>query len=234
MATPPLSRNCDGVSPLSQNTLRLLPLDLGADREDPMKRFQAAAAMATAAAVVTMLGSPAAEAHGLAQGGVASGFLHPLLGLDHLAMLVAAGAAAALINPLLLGWSLAGALVGGWFGALGIALPAAEVLAALAIAATGAVILLWQRQGQGATGRLWLNSCGVVLASGLAVHAMLHGLEAPQGSGIAGWWLGALASSSAVALGAYWSLRRLPAAAIRPLATGLVLVGVALALVPLA
>ena len=54
----------------------------------------------------------AAMAHDSATGGVLAGATHPLLGFDHLLMLIAVGTAAASISSQLLLWALAGAVVG--------------------------------------------------------------------------------------------------------------------------
>ncbi|WP_255140154.1 HupE/UreJ family protein [Synechococcus sp. Lug-A] len=43
-----------------------------------------------ASALVLLLDQPA-QAHGIAHGGIASGFLHPLLGTDHLLLLIGVG-----------------------------------------------------------------------------------------------------------------------------------------------
>ena len=96
--------------------------------------------VASAALAVIVSGQPAA-AHSIAGGGLASGFLHPLMGSDHLLLLVGVGAASASLSAQLLLWGLAGALAGGVYGALGGGLPAAEVLAALAISAVAALVL---------------------------------------------------------------------------------------------
>ena len=72
--------------------------------------------MAIAALAVVVSGQPAA-AHGISGGGLGSGFLHPLLGSDHLLLLLGVGAAAASLSAQLLLWGLAGAS-GGWLAPL--------------------------------------------------------------------------------------------------------------------
>ncbi|WP_082326002.1 HupE/UreJ family protein [Synechococcus sp. GFB01] len=66
-----------------------------------------------AATVLALLLDQAAQAHGIAQGGVATGFPHPISGVDHLLLLVGVGAAASCISSQLLLWALAGAIGGG-------------------------------------------------------------------------------------------------------------------------
>ena len=106
-----------------------------------MQRFRSPLLALTAGSAV-VLGTHPAFAHGTATGGALGGLTHPLLGLDHLVMLMAAGTAASFISSQLLLWALAGAVLGAVVGFTGVSLASAEVLAALAIPAVGAVILL--------------------------------------------------------------------------------------------
>ena len=176
---------------------------------------------------LSLLTALPAGAHGLASGGLLAGGLHPLLGLDHLLLLVGVGAAATAIDGSLLLFALGGALVGGSFGAFGASLPLAEVLAALAVSAVG--LLVWRRP-QGAEHRPGLALPCSVIAAAVALHALLHGQAA---SGEPGWWLGAGASSLAVVLVSMAVLSRLGTPWHSRLAVGLMLGGGLLALVPL-
>ena len=90
-----------------------------------------------------VLGTHPALAHGTAGGGALSGLTHPLLGLDHLLMLMAVGTAASFIYSQLLLWALGGAVIGAVLGFTGFTVTSAEVLAALAISAVGALILIF-------------------------------------------------------------------------------------------
>jgi STE24 endopeptidase len=62
--------------------------------------------MAIAALAVVVSGQPA-SAHGIASGGLGAGLLHPLLGSDHLLLLLGVGAASASLSAQLLLWGLA-------------------------------------------------------------------------------------------------------------------------------
>jgi urease accessory protein len=138
---------------------------------------------------LSLLSALPAAAHGSADASALGGALHPLLGLDHLLLLVGVGLTASRFGAGVLAFALGGALLGGVFGSLGGHLPAAEVLAALAVSAVGLGLLMAQRSG---TRLPWL---GGLVAGAVAIHATLHGQES---AGTALWWLGALAASIAV------------------------------------
>jgi len=180
-----------------------------------------------AAALALLLDQPA-QAHGIAQGGAAAGFVHPISGVDHLLLLVSVGAAGAVISPQLLLWALVGAIGGGVFGALGGTLPAQEFLAALAITAVAALVLRSLRSQPSPR----LGAYAALVAAAVAVHAMLHGLEAPAGGSAALWWLGALSGSVLVSGGSFLLLRRLPVAWTQGVALVLALGGSVAALGP--
>jgi len=185
---------------------------------------------AAAGLALSLLSTLPAGAHGLASAGLAAGASHPLLGLDHLLLLLGVGGAAALVGPSLLLVSLAAAVVGSLFGAFGGSLPAAEVLAALTVSGIGLVLLACQRSHQ--LGRQGLLT--VVLAVAVAVHAMLHGQEASGSvSELLGWWIGAALASTAVVAATFAVLRQSNPAWGLGLATGLTVGGGLLALAPL-
>ena len=176
----------------------------------------------------SLLSALPAGAHGVADGGLLSGATHPLLGLDHLLLLIGVGAVSSYVGAPMLLFALGGGLVGAVIGSLGGHLPGAEVIAALAVSVLGLLTLQLQRLQQ----RPSLTLVGAPVAAAVAVHALLHGQEAPSGS--IGWWLGALLASTAVVAASYGLLRRLPLRWTMLLATGLSLAGGALALAPLA
>jgi urease accessory protein len=111
---------------------------------------------------------------------------------------------------------------------MGGTLPAQEVLAALAITAVAVLVLRSLRSQQSPQ----LGACAALVAAAVAVHAMLHGLEAPAGGSAALWWLGAFSGSVLVSVGSFLLLRRLPAAWTRGVAVLLALGGGVAALGP--
>jgi len=177
------------------------------------------------AALVATLASPSAQAHGEASGGLLAGVAHPLLGLDHLVMLVAVGTVAAALSTRLLLWALAGALLGAAIGFGGVTVPAAELLASLAIAAVGLVLLAPARLAAVA---------GPLVAGGIAIHAMLHGLEAPRDQGSLLWWTGALLASALVVGVTTVLMQRLPSPLLRRAGAVFVVLGGGLLLLPVA
>lgn len=194
---------------------------------------QTAPLIALAAGAALILASPA-HAHGLAGGGAPGGFMHPLSGLDHLVMLMTVGTAASFLSAQLLLWALAGAAIGAGIGLAGFSLPAAELLAPLAISAVAALTLAAGRLRWSNSPRLLTNISGGVVALGVAIHAMLHGLEAPHDGNTLLWWTGALASSVLLCGGSTLLLKRLPLSWTRRAAIAFLALGGLLALGSLA
>jgi urease accessory protein len=229
---PALSRSCDGGhGPFSQNARRAQPLHprRGPDLSITQTFSARTLALFGGAAALGLLLDQPAQAHGIAHGGIAAGFLHPISGADHLLLLIGVGTAASCISAQLLLWALAGAVGGGVFGAMGGTLPAQEFLAALAISAVAVLVLRCLRSQQSPQ----LGSCAALVASAVAVPAMLHGLEAPADGSAALWWLGAFAGSVLVSGGSFLLLRRLPLAWTRGVALLLALCGGVAALGPI-
>lgn len=145
---------------------------------------------------LSLLSALPASAHGGAGSDLASGLTHPLLGLDHLLLLVGVGTASATLGTTVLLFALAGTVVGALVGSLGGALPGAEVIAALAVSAVGLLVLQRDRLSRVA---------GPLVAAAVAIHAMLHGQEA---SGGASWWLGAALAAVLVVGATHLALSR--------------------------
>ena len=197
-----------------------------------MKRCLSPLVALTAGSAV-VLGTHPALAHGTAAGGALGGLTHPLLGLDHLFMLMAVGTAACFVSSQLLLWALGGAVIGAAFGFSGFAVASAEVMAALAISAVGALTLLAGRFAKTSNATALTTISGVVVAGGISIHAMLHGLEAPKDSSTLLWWSGALISSVLVCGGTYLLLKKLPVSVSRAAAVAFLAIGGLLAFGPL-
>ena len=197
-----------------------------------MKRFLSPlVALTTGSAVI--LGTHPALAHGTAAGGALGGLTHPLLGLDHLFMLMAVGTTASFVSSQLLLWAVGGAVIGAAIGFTGITIASAEVMAALAISAVGALTLLAGRFAKTSNPNALTTISGVIVGAGVSIHAMLHGLEAPRDSSTLLWWSGALLSSVLVCGGTYLLLKKLPVSASKAAAVAFVAIGGFLAFGPL-
>jgi urease accessory protein len=176
---------------------------------------------------LSLLSALPVQAHGAADAGLLAGASHPLLGLDHLLLLLGVGGVAAYVSSGVLLFALGGALVGAVLGSFGGDLPGAEVWAALAVSALGALLLSLQRSQRSPQ----LSLVGSVVAAAVTVHALLHGQEA---SGTLTWWLGAGLVSAAVVGATVLVLRRLHSSWTLALAAALSLTGLVLAVAPLA
>ena len=197
-----------------------------------MKRFLSPLVALTAGSAV-VLGTHPVLAHGTAAAGALGGLTHPLLGLDHLFMLMAAGTAASFISSQLLLWALGGAGVGAAVGFTGFTVASADVLAALAISAVGALILLAGRVAKTSNADILTTISGVVVGGGISIHAVLHGLEAPKDSSTLIWWSGALLSSVLVCGGTYLLQKKLPVTWTKAAAIAFLAIGGLLAFGPL-
>jgi urease accessory protein len=197
-----------------------------------MTRFLSPLVALTAGSVV-ILGTHPALAHSTAAGGALGGLTHPLLGLDHLFMLMAVGTAASFISSQLLLWALGAAVIGAAIGFTGFTVTSAEVIAALAISAVGALTLLAGRFANTSNPNALTTFSGVIVGAGVAIHAMLHGLEAPKDSSTLLWWSGALLSSVLVCGGSHLLLKKLPVSVSKAAAVAFLAIGGFLAFGPL-
>ena len=115
------------------------------------------------------------EASGVADG-FTSGFMHPILGWDHVAAMVAVGLWGAVLGQPAI-WILPVTFplvmaVGGALGVAGITLPGVEIGIALSALVLGAMVLL------AAKPPLWLAA--VVVAAFAIFHGHAHGTELPH------------------------------------------------------
>ena len=121
----------------------------------------------------------------------ASGFAHPLMGLDHLAAMIAVGLWAAMAGGRRIWvWPaafVAAMLAGGFIGHAGIELPQVEPAIALSVAVFGALV---------AAGVSAPVPLGAALVAVFAIfHGHAHGAEAPA-EGCAGYALGFAAATA--------------------------------------
>lgn len=194
-----------------------------------MTSFRPTLIALAAGAALVISGEPSL-AHGLASGGIAGGLTHPLTGLDHLSMLVAVGLCASVVSSRLLLWALGGAAIGAAVGLSGWSLPAAELLAALAVCLVAGLSLWAARGGRPASQTALATISRGAVAAGVALHALLHGLEAPRDGNTLLWWSGALLSSALVCVSTTLLANRLPAPARKSAAVALLAIGGLLAL----
>jgi urease accessory protein len=119
-----------------------------------------------------------AQAHSAAEigGGFVSGLLHPVLGWDHVAAMVAVGLWGAFLGaPALWLLPVVFPLVmafGGALGLAGIPVPSVEIGIALSALVLGAMILMAARPP------LWL--AGIIVATFAVFHGHAHGTELPE------------------------------------------------------
>jgi urease accessory protein len=131
--------------------------------------------LALAALLLAASGPALAHEGGLAAGGFGTGFLHPLLGLDHVAAMVAVGLWGAFLGAPAI-WVLPVAFplvmaLGGALGVMGVPLPAVETgIAASAIVIGVAVALAFRPP-------IWIAA--VIVAFFAIFHGHAHGTEMP-------------------------------------------------------
>lgn len=125
--------------------------------------------------LLTLASSASAHEGTAASGGLISGFLHPILGWDHVAAMLAVGlwgaflgGAALWLLPLIFPLVMA---LGGVLGILGVAIPAVETGIAASAVVLGAMVALALRPP------LWI--AGVLVAAFAIFHGHAHGTELP-------------------------------------------------------
>lgn len=148
--------------------------------------------IAAPAAIGALIASPALAHVGQHQGwGFSSGFLHPLMGGDHLLAMLALGlwagiGHAALARGLLMAFPV-GMVLGAMLALAGMALPGVEWGIGLSGLVLG--VLVW---------REWLlpEGLSVLIAAGFGIcHGYAHGAEIPQAISVIPYTLGFLGST---------------------------------------
>lgn len=133
----------------------------------------------SALAAVLTIGFPVAAHDGRGPGGVGSGLLHPLLGLDHLLAMVAVGVLAVTAGSRRVTWAtpaafVVGMVLGGVVGLMTGGIGVIEVLIAASVMLLGALVVA----GRTGSGPVTL----AVAATVGAVHGHAHGAELPSGA----------------------------------------------------
>lgn len=138
-------------------------------------------AIVSASALLLATASSAAWAHAAASdvaGGFVAGFLHPLLGWDHVVAMVAVGlwgaflgAPAIWVLPIVFPLVMA---VGGVLGILGVPIPAVETGIALSAIVLGAMVMLAARPP--------LLVAALIVGAFAIFHGHAHGTELPNAS----------------------------------------------------
>jgi urease accessory protein len=148
------------------------------------------------AAIVLLPTAASAHTGAGALGGFASGFLHPVLGLDHLLAMLAVGMWGARIGGRSV-WMLPAAFilvmaVGGFLGAMGVPFPFVEAVIAISVFGLGLALALAARPA------------GWVLFSIVAVfavfHGHAHGTELPGYASAATYGVGFVAATGLIHL----------------------------------
>lgn len=143
------------------------------------------------AAALLVSGPALAHTEAGVPGGLVSGFLHPLVGLDHLVAMVAVGLWGAQLGrpgiwvlPICFPTVMA---VGGVFGVVGGHLPATEFVVAASALALGFAVALALRVP------FW--AAGVVVGVFAVFHGYAHGSEMPGASNALAYGLGFVAAT---------------------------------------
>jgi urease accessory protein len=169
-------------------------------------------------------GAWAHPGHG-AHSSFASGFFHPILGLDHVIAMLAVGLWAARLGgaavwalPVVFPFVMA---LGAVLATLGVALPAVEAGIALSGVVLGLIIVMALRAPVGVA---------AAIVGGFALfHGHAHGAELPEGMGLLGYALGFLAGTgllhvAGIGLGALMH-RGLGARAVQGTGAGIAMLG---------
>lgn len=158
--------------------------------------------------------------------GLLSGLAHPVIGLDHLAFIVAMGVAVgiaglSLVVPALF---IVASAIGVALHVRGIALPGAEAMVALSVLIVGGLIAL-SRSMQASAWAALFAAAG--LLHGYAFGESIFGAEA---SPLAAYLAGLVIVQAAIATGVALLARRAGAAAVAPRLAGATIAGIGIAI----
>src|SRR4051812_9739544 len=183
--------------------------------------------------LVAVTGLPA-EAHHMMGGrtpatlmeGFLSGLGHPVIGLDHLAFIVAMGVAAGVagLNLAVLALFIVASAIGVAVHVRGVTLPAAEILVALSVVIAGAMIA----SGRSLQALVW--AALFVLAGLIHGYAFGESIFGAEASPLAAYLLGLVIVQAAVVIAVALVARRSAAAAIQPRLAGAAIAGIGIAI----
>ena len=188
---------------------------------------------ALALTIVVAAASPA-EAHHVMGGrtpstfmdGLLSGLGHPVIGLDHLAFIVAIGIVAG-VSGLSLGLPalfIAASAVGVAVHVRGLALPGAEILVALSVLVAGGMIAL------GRSIQSWIWAALFILAGLVHGYAFGESIYGAETSPLVAYLVGLVIVQAAIATGVALLARRAGSAAIQPRLAGAAIAGIGIAI----
>jgi len=197
-------------------------------------RKHAAVCILALVALMLAAGGGPAEAHHLMGGripstfaeGLLSGLGHPVIGLDHLAFMVAMGVAVGVagLNLAIPALFIVASALGVAAHVRGMTLPGSEILVALSVLGAGAVI---------AFGRAMQTSAWAVL---FAVAGLIHGyafgesIYGAEASPLAAYLIGLAVIQAVLATAVAFFARRFSAAALEPRLAGAAIAGIGLAI----
>ena len=157
--------------------------------------------------------------------GLLSGLGHPVIGIDHLAFLVAVGVAAGVagLNLMMPAVFVAASAIGVALHVEAVTIPGAEILVAASVILAGALVA----RGAVASSALWL---GLFVVAGL-FHGYAYGesIFGAETTPLAAYLIGLVVIQSALAIGVAAVTRKHTAAAIAPRLAGAAIAGIGLA-----
>ena len=157
--------------------------------------------------------------------GLLSGLGHPVIGIDHLAFLVAVGIAvgAAGLNLLVPALFVAASAIGVALHVKGVDVPGAELMVAASVILVGALVA----RGAMTSATLW----AALFAAGGLLHGYAYGesIFGAEASPLAAYLIGLVVIQAALAIGIAAMTRRFTLAAIAPRLAGAAVAGIGLA-----